>query len=125
MLAHTLCLIWCVRVCRTLDVNQADGGVYFGFHNEICYKPNNASSASCWVWPTSLVPDSEEFKYIYINQRTNPQLPTHLNTVATHSFSRFAKAVRVVQHRHVGLLFRRESQCLPLARWLVGLARLL
>ncbi len=64
----------CVCVCRTLDVNQVDGGVYFGFHNEICFKPNNASSASCWVWPTSLVPAEEEFKYIYINQRTTPQL---------------------------------------------------
>jgi hypothetical protein len=69
---HSLFGLMCAY--RTLDVNQADGGVYFGFHNEICYKPNNSSSASCWVWPNSLVPDNEEFKYIYINQRTKPQL---------------------------------------------------
>lgn len=52
---------------RTLDVNQADGTIYFGYYDEICAKKINETGAECWIWP-EIVPYNELFSYLYINQ---------------------------------------------------------
>jgi hypothetical protein len=47
------------------------------------------------VWPTSLVPDNEEFKYIYINQRTRPQFAhTHASQHCYGLYNSFVLQIR-------------------------------